>query len=456
MLSELVLSTITVCGSLRGVTHHEEELSKHLECNPVIVKIDSNFAHKTYPGYTAVRKTKSNRGRKKTVKQRERKHAGDGTCMASQITFTMHNPTDDKIYKILLWRNGKVTLPGMKQHDVSDARVVMDHLCDYLEKYMTTRPEVVHLEPVMENYKCALTKELSMLRAHRLVQRMLDDLININFEDLCGCISNPVLACAEISPAIAGWNVYFTAGREYDLNAEALRNRLVQSSSERHIFVSEQDLREFCMDETWVDIYAKLRDWYARYRFYVLASDAVLERIVHYMSRERMEQWRERFIQSKNNVFSHAKYDTEIHSALIWRFKTPTESDPKKLTTVKIFSRGSVNFSGASSFESAERIRAILNEFLAAHPEIFRDYQPDWSQPDSEFSEDSGSDNGSENPKTNNRFANEINENEEDALDNRASHSWDVLLNSIRELTEGRVNEHVASDEEESQEEEEC
>lgn len=448
MLSDLVLSTITVCGGLSGVSHHEEELSKRLECTPIVVRIDSNFAHKVHGSFVEQPRPKSNRGRKKTVKQRERKRAGDGTCMASQITFTMRMPEDGHIYRVLLWRNGKVTLPGMVKSGAADARIVLRHLCDYLEPYLGHRPEVLYADVVMENYKCEIVgRELSMRRAQLLMQRILDGLININFEDLCAGVTNPVFTCAEISPAVAGWNAYFSAGREYTLDAAVMRNRLAQSSAVRHLYISESDLGRFCADETWLRAYATVRDWYAKYRFYVFAADAVLERVIYYMCLPALEQWHARLRSSKNNVLSHIKYDTEIHSALIWRFKAPTPADPDKLTTVKIFSRGSVNFSGASSRESAEHIRRTLNEFFAEHPEVFRDYRPNWDEPDPEFSSDSEAE--LDEVPVNNSVPKDVKQREYYSLYDRALCGRDSLLNRSAKAGENSLNKHVAREHEE-------
>ncbi len=117
-LTQPVLSTATIYGLLANVLMYEAEWIKPLEPNKYILQLKCNFGEKTYKHYVPPpRKIK----KKKIIK--ERKKQGTGAEFNSQLTFVMNSnpdaysdddtiPTDILVFKIKVFRNGKVQLPG--------------------------------------------------------------------------------------------------------------------------------------------------------------------------------------------------------------------------------------------------------------------------------------------------------------------------------------------------------
>ena len=106
---------------------------------------------------TVVVPVKSNRGRKKILRVvRLRKKQGDGSSFNSQITFHMRSPSyDAKEYKIKIFNNGSVQIPGLKKIDMVDD--VVDCIEVIAKQFQNKEGTValVDLFPTMKNYKAA-------------------------------------------------------------------------------------------------------------------------------------------------------------------------------------------------------------------------------------------------------------------------------------------------------------
>ncbi|MEM3062324.1 MAG: hypothetical protein QW303_02075 [Nitrososphaerota archaeon] len=369
MFSKLTLSTITVCGSLSNIKHNENSLIHNLECTDKIIAIDSNFAHKHHPDFIK-KQVKSNRGRKKIRKKRERRISGDGTCMSSQITFTIQT---QKKYKVLLWRNGCITMPGIINRDLSDAYEVLDILIDYLKKNKIAEEiEIINLRKVMENYKFTIHKPISINRVYHLFYQLTKNLIHINFEDIRNFISNPVFIQGK-SPAEVGWNECLDRN-DWDLNWAEFKKSIRSGP----LLVSEEKLLQLFQDERIKKIYQILKKWYDQKRFYILVYDEILVRIIYYLSYNLLTEWKMKLENATENLFSHIKYDSEIHSAFVLYIKI----NNKKIT-IKIFSNA-INMSGGC-LENIQKVYDWLNDLFISHNEIFKDYV---IEEDDEFSSD--------------------------------------------------------------------
>lgn len=173
-------TTITLGGYLSNVYFHEEELIKELIPSEEIPVMRCNYGKLVYPGYIEpTRMKKTNRGRKKKLKKKkQRKVQGAGTDFNSQITFVVRStleppvgtcpgmqdyyyvPTDSKVYKIKIFRTGKIQLPGIVPQNIEDVIKCTNKIVQMLNfhlhpgvKDQSKLVKIVNINPIMKNYK---------------------------------------------------------------------------------------------------------------------------------------------------------------------------------------------------------------------------------------------------------------------------------------------------------------
>lgn len=174
LFTDPINTTNTTSGLLTNVEFHEEELITRVWPDDRIVVYRCNYGKEVYIGYTEpVPVKKTNRGRKKKEKKKKpRKKQGNGTDFNSQMTFIVRSltsdapdgivPADALVYKIKVFRNGKIQLPGLQRESSDDAiecaRVVTNELNQLLHngEPLTT---IAYLNPVMKNYRIRVKLE---------------------------------------------------------------------------------------------------------------------------------------------------------------------------------------------------------------------------------------------------------------------------------------------------------
>lgn len=118
------LSIITVEAHLSNIKFLEKDLINVVEPNATVVRVVCNFGEKQYVDYTPpIKAPKSNRGRKKKAKpKKKRQIQGTGKYMNSQITFEVLScKIPNKLYKVKIFRNGKIQIPGIVDESMVDA-----------------------------------------------------------------------------------------------------------------------------------------------------------------------------------------------------------------------------------------------------------------------------------------------------------------------------------------------
>jgi TATA-box binding protein (TBP) (component of TFIID and TFIIIB) len=117
--TQLTISTITISAQFDNIQCHEKTLPSLCTANDRVVRIASNYGDVIYPGYTLPPVVvKSNRGRKKNKVKKQRQIQGSGKFMNSQTTFyVIHS---GGVYKIKVFRTGKIQIPGIKTDDFTD------------------------------------------------------------------------------------------------------------------------------------------------------------------------------------------------------------------------------------------------------------------------------------------------------------------------------------------------
>jgi hypothetical protein len=150
-------STLTAQGFLSNVHFEEKDLIHAVEPLGRIKKITCNYgeAYNTNFKDAVVKKKQTNRGRKPKVKKRNvRKNQGNGKYFNSQITFWVQSlKILTKYYKIKLFRNGTIEIPGGLEPSMDDVNSAVDVVRDAMENCLVEDVKVVELYSIMRNYK---------------------------------------------------------------------------------------------------------------------------------------------------------------------------------------------------------------------------------------------------------------------------------------------------------------
>lgn len=157
LFSELSPSTLTAQGFLSNVKFNEKDLIHIVEPDGRISKITCNYGEKFNVNYKEpeIRKKTTNRGRKPKPKKKERrKNQGSGKYFNSQITFWISSlDKADKYYKVKVFRNGTVEIPGGLDPFMKDIESAVHVVADKLKDCMDKDVKIVELYSIMRNYK---------------------------------------------------------------------------------------------------------------------------------------------------------------------------------------------------------------------------------------------------------------------------------------------------------------
>jgi len=146
-LSTPQLNMYTLKLKYKNVNCSEEDLPFITKTNSEIVIIGSNFHKQVDPSYVIpVPKVKSNRGRKKKEMKKipKKKLTGTGEYFPSQTTFEVLR-SDGKTFKLKLFRNGSIQIPGCISEDFSEALRAARIVGDECMRALALDPEDVEL-----------------------------------------------------------------------------------------------------------------------------------------------------------------------------------------------------------------------------------------------------------------------------------------------------------------------
>lgn len=150
-------STLTAQGFLSNVDFEEKDLIHAIEPLGRIKKITCNYGETYNTNFkdSAVKKKQTNRGRKPKVKKHNvRKNQGNGKYFNSQITFWVQSlKILTKYYKIKLFRNGTIEIPGGLEPSMDDVNSAVNVVRDAMENCLIEDVKIVELYSIMRNYK---------------------------------------------------------------------------------------------------------------------------------------------------------------------------------------------------------------------------------------------------------------------------------------------------------------
>jgi hypothetical protein len=448
LFTKMENSTCTVQGMFADVDHNEAELTHFIECEYPIINIDSNFGHKILEGYDDKPSERtSTRGRKPKPRQlKPRKYQGDGSGFNSQVSFTivgthirhkpliedkhskksrtvkssdkeligwkdfMNNPelnknyeVIEKKYKIKVFRNGNYTAPGVLEEDLSDINGPLNDLCKYFRSYFLNDARIETLFSVMRNYKFRLAKgNIDIKNLQKYCSVYFHDLLNTKFSDIEEFIINPVFENERLNPKNIGWSEYIydhinnnddNSNNIHNISMEHMREFLNESKSIKNLYLNFDKLVEKISEMELSAKYEKLKALVKTLNnnCFITLKDPVIQNIMRFMVRDELKSMSNHFQKSKDNMLSHIKYDPEKYPGFLIKVKTPSATDTKKKTTIKVFPSGKINIDGANNRDEAEFVYYWLNNLFNEQKQLVYHNDENFNESDNEFSSDSES-----------------------------------------------------------------
>jgi hypothetical protein len=441
LFSRLINSTNSVGTKVTNIYMNEEDFIDELYPTEDILAAHCNFGHFTLEGYEYPgQKVKNINGRGRKAKEKTksmRKKSGDGSSFNSQITFEIQGSCTreisdveeytklkpgyisiedlgdgteriTKIYKIKLFRDGTISVPGSLCEDLSDCLEPLDKLCRYLSYITNLDVQLCHhprdtqrvsfLKSDMRNYKFRLLGRYIDPRAlqNHFAERNKKFLL-VRFDDILEFLLNPVFEGYEDSPRDIGWvefmkNYTITAksrtdpGSDFDY--DALRDQLVNSNKRKDVFVMFSDLQSAIKELALIKIYEKLQvvfDTIHTNYNYTMGKETI-RRVIQLCVAKNFAKLNKKFDSSENNDVSSIRYYSERFQGFIIRKKSRIPG--LKPTTIKLFAKGKINIDHAKTPEEARYIYYWLNDLLLKNENLTYDpnIKPDELDPDDEWS----------------------------------------------------------------------
>lgn len=439
LFTRLINSTNSVESHFSEIDMDEEDFIHVLYATEDIVAIDCNFGHIRWDNYDpSPPKKKTNKGRKPQEKPKsKRKLQGDGTCFNSNIQFTIRGSCireisdvpdtkvveeyinreilDDgleeitKYYKIKLYRNGTVSLPGSLKEDLSDCDGPLNLLEAYLRDVTNLPVERTYTEATMRNYKFRLHNhriDLRALQSHFLAQHERVKLVR--FEDIKKFLITPIFADSDCSPMDDGWDAFIRSqasntGKGRELDFVAMERFLKESTNSKDMFVLIDDLKNEINNYNPIKLYDIMRyivQLVEKRHGYKLGNIIISKALEIHMEKY-FALLQRKLSNSKNNEISGIRYNPERFQGFVIRIKPMEKTSgngSNRNITIKLFAGGKINIDNAKSPEEANYIYFWLNNLFLENPELI--YDPDIHMddldPDDEWSYTSSDDDESD------------------------------------------------------------
>lgn len=175
---------LVLCGKFENVQFNEELDEKKFKTpRGNIEKIGCNFWEKENPDVVPPPKKerKSNKGRKPKLRRKSaRKMQGTGKYFASNIGINIRNTRNNIVYKIKLFRNGRVIIPGVTNVNLADIVEPIEELEIYLSKVFGKPVKMSYMTPVLLNYKTNLIDNNLKIDLSELYKVLLEERKNQN------------------------------------------------------------------------------------------------------------------------------------------------------------------------------------------------------------------------------------------------------------------------------------
>lgn len=416
ILTPMIHSTTTVVAKFENISFMESNLTD-IKCIYPIVKIDSNFIHERLDSYTAdIVIKETNRGRKKKEPEvKTRKHQGDGTCFNSQTQFTViskhKRPISDqkskkdivikktsygievvkKGYKIKLFRNGKVSVPGVLTEDMGDVIDPLRKLEEYLKDIFAR--DDIHMKTmpfsVKRNYKFKLIdRKFDIIKLHTFYNKWFKDRIITSIETIQEFLLHPVFRKVKTTESNDNPDEPFKLTYDY----KAFKKFLKNTTKKNQIYIIFDDLVKLIEKYEILSKYHATRKYVKKLKekHYVFLNEDSVNILLKKVFYDSLVEINRELTISDNNRVCYHRYKPSKFQGFILKIRTPTPLKFSKKTTIKIFRSGKVNIDGCNGSYDAIFIYGWFNRFILDHEDeiihknVSQDIDSDDS--DSEFS----------------------------------------------------------------------
>ena len=335
-------------------------LTKTLATAPgKIVKIDSNFLHIAANGYVEPAKPKSKRGRKpKTKPKTTRKKRGDQTCFNSQTTFMVrgqynkNGKTYDNIYKIKVFRDGGVQIPGAREEGWDEIIPLMEELCRFFTLAFDTKIIFKDMMPKMRNYKQLLlpitkdgrtrNRNTDIVSLKRCLEKRIAPLIRINIEAVIGHLQTHKYDPETLINHLRTAKDYIKAIRVHP-------DRLCDMINKLQLVEKRAALEE------WADYLSKQG---------IFTNNTILDDIYSYVVRRSVMDLQYPLLTGPDNLIQAIDSNNDKYKTVLITFYTRVEKKSGKGIVFKIFEKGKINIDGALDRPETEGLCRYLHEVI--------------------------------------------------------------------------------------------
>lgn len=332
-----------------------------------------------------------------------------------------------KVYKVKVFRPGNISVPGVLTEDLTDVDSVLDDLTEYLSNLFTEEITLQERHTSTRNYKfMTLNGNLDILKLQNYCNNHFTGLLNTRWENIEAFIIKPKwitknsdvslkphipgdylaiyhgYASMKYSDEVLGYTDYPETVAEKKHREEVrfsklphkvvdmaeFYNHLSTCNGVKNLYVDFSDLSKKILSAGLLDIHIKINSYFDNIynKHFIVYPENIKDHIRQIVLQPLINDIRKKFNTSKNNMISHINYNPELYAGFIVRIKTPTESNPKKKTTIKLFSSGKINIDGANNREEAEFIYYWLNNTFYKNPHLLYNENEDNTESDDEFS----------------------------------------------------------------------
>jgi hypothetical protein len=156
IITELSSSTISVTGRISNIDIDDIAIIKQLpapQCD-YIVKIGSNGGVIMNPRHDELTAHLVKKVKKRIVKKKPKKitSRNQNGYFPSAVQFEIFDDPRQRIFKIKLFRNGRIQIPGVKDRNLMDIFGPLQRMRLYLQHALERNVEVMYLCTVMRNY----------------------------------------------------------------------------------------------------------------------------------------------------------------------------------------------------------------------------------------------------------------------------------------------------------------
>ena len=377
LFSPLVLSTISVNGTIEGINPNAKEDINKFNYNGNIVEIGNNFICKTSPEYAEYKKQheKKKRTQKKSSKKsKSRRIIGNNTHLYSQITFILRSRVLKKnghprFYKIKVFQKGSIQIPGIVDATYADIGDSLNDLVNYL-RFIYDNPSirVVKLYSSMQNYLCKVSYSYFRIKLDKLRSELtnykMDNIFKTHVSNTLLLMEFPQVTSDDdddgTDNAVLAPRILAVTGARNEDTVTIMVENIGRDGEDSDFFSSSDDENECIIPGLPRKPYLKSTKGIKRY------TNEGIRDIIRIMCGHTQEQIAEIV---KDSDKSASVVSVKLYRSTISVFNVSRDKDPKR-TTIKVMQGGKINFEGGNSRTEAIGLRQWFMKFVSDRKDI--------------------------------------------------------------------------------------